>query len=63
MPRIESVSYIFDFIAPDTSPLRKKTLILWRNGLSFRDQDVPRSREQLYPNLSLFFPLKEDTGH
>ena len=34
-----------------------------RNELSFRDQDVPRSREQQYSNISLFFYLKEDIGH
>ena len=51
------------FIAPDTSPLRKQNVILGRNELSFRDQEVPRSRERQYSNTSLFFPLKADIGH
>ena len=41
----------------------KKNLILGRNELGFRDQDVPRSREQHYSNISLFFSLKKDIGH
>ena len=61
MPRIESVSYILkrQIIALE----KKKTVILGRNGLSFWDQDVPRSWEQQYFNISLLFSLKEDIGH
>ena len=33
----------------------KKNVILGRNELSFRNQDVPRCREQQYSNISLFF--------
>ena len=41
-------------MAPDSSPLRKKkNLILGRNELSFRDQDVPRSREQQWKTLDI----------
>ena len=40
---------------PDNSPLRikKKTVILGRNELSFREQDVPRSREQQWKTLDI----------
>ena len=39
---------------PDNSPLRiKKTVILGRNELSFREQDVPRSREQQWKTYDI----------
>ena len=57
-PRLISVLHR---IAPDTSPLRKnKNAILGCNELGFHDQDVPRSRERQYSNISLFFFLKAD---
>ena len=33
--------------------IKKKTVILGRNELSFRDQDVPRSREQQWKTLDI----------
>ena len=60
-PRIESVSYILK--RQITVFWEKKNVILGRNELSFRDQDVRRSREQQYSNIFLFFYLKEDIGH
>ena len=38
----------------DNSPLRiKRTVILGRNELSFREQDVPRSREQQWKTYDI----------
>ena len=40
---------------PDNSGFenKNKTVILGRNELSFRDQDVPRSREQQWKTLDI----------
>ena len=52
--RIESVQATF-YSARYQSFKKKKSVILGGIELSFRDQDVRRSRERQYSNISLFF--------
>ena len=56
--RIESVGYVL-YRQMLVFWKKKIIIILGRNELSFRDQDVPRSRERQCSNILFFFPLRQ----